>query len=593
MARNGNKWIGTMTMLREQGLGRGYWRTLAAVLWLVAQGIAQAEDPSLPVAHRLASQLRARIEAGEAALGTATGQGLRLPAMLVRFYQQRDFEPAWVSDAGPLPSVQGLVAILRAADRHGLRPEAYHRAPIAAALSAAERALRSDPDSALQHLLDLELLLTDAALLYGLHVRQGQVDPVKMGEVWLAGQTTSLEDIVHVLQAALDGGRPEDIWQQLQPRHPGYARLLDALAHYRAIAARGGWPLIPDGPKLQRGDRGARVIALRRRLQASGDFRGGIPADAALFDTALEGALQRFQRRHGLTADGVLGSETLTALNVPVEARIRQIELNLERWRWLPQPLGERAIVVNIPDYTLQVVERGKPVLTMRVVVGQSTRRTPLLIGDLTYLVLNPHWYVPPSIAVQDKLPMIRKDPSYVVRQRFKIFRSGGGSVPLDPRAIDWSSVTAQNFPYRLRQDPGPHNALGRIKFMFPNPYHVYLHDTPSRGLFAKGERAFSSGCIRLEKPLELAEYLLGDDPMWSRHKLLSVIAAQKEQTVWLSKPTPVYLWYWTAWVNDEGGVEFRKDIYNRDAMLEKRLHDRAFSPEENPELYAAVDRQP
>ncbi|HZC01403.1 MAG TPA: L,D-transpeptidase family protein, partial [Gammaproteobacteria bacterium] len=278
-------------------------------------------------------------------------------------------------------------------------------------------------------------------------------------------------------------------------------------------------------------------------------------------------------QRHGLAADGVVGASTLAALNVPVGARIRQIELNMERWRWLPQDLGERYILVNIANFALDVVENGQSVLTMRVVAGKPTRRTPFFSAQMTYVVLSPHWYVPPTIAIQDKLPLIRRDPKYMARQNLKIFSDGpGGATRVDPRAIDWSSVSARNFPYRLRQDPGPRNALGRVKFMFPNSYHVYLHDTPSRELFARAERAFSSGCIRLEKPIELAEYLLRDDPRWSRQSILSSIDRGREQVVHLPAPIPVHLFYWTTWMSDEGVVHFRKDIYERDHVLDGAL---------------------
>jgi len=245
----------------------------------------------------------------------------------------------------------------------------------------------------------------------------------------------------------------------------------------------------------------------------------------------------------------------------------------MERWRWLPQDLGDRYILVNVANFALDVMENRQSILTMRVVAGKPTRRTPFFSAQMTNVVLSPHWYVPPTIAIQDKLPLIRRDPGYAARQNLKIFRDGpGGATRVDPRAIDWSSVSARNFPYRLRQDPGPRNALGRVKFMFPNPYHVYLHDTPSRELFARTERAFSSGCIRLEKPVELAEYLLRDDPQWSRQRILAGIEKGREQVVYLPAPIPVYLFYWTTWVSDEGVVHFRKDIYERDRVLDGAL---------------------
>jgi L,D-transpeptidase YcbB len=240
----------------------------------------------------------------------------------------------------------------------------------------------------------------------------------------------------------------------------------------------------------------------------------------------------------------------------------------------------------------LEVVEHGQPVLTMRVVVGRPTRPTPMLGGEITHLILNPQWYVPPTIALQDKLPLIRKDPSFVARQHFKIFQtSGSGSTQIDPREIDWSKVTSRHFPYQLRQDPGSSNALGRVKFMFQNPFQVYLHDTPSRELFAKTGRALSSGCIRLDKPTELAEYLLREDPSWSRQKIVATIDAGKEHTVRLSARIPVYLLYWTAWADPDGIVQFRRDIYERDRVLDKMLRDAFPLPKHDGQVYAAITR--
>ena len=271
---------------------------------------------------------------------------------------------------------------------------------------------------------------------------------------------------------------------------------------------------------------------------------------------------------------------------------MRQIELNMERWRWLPQTLGERYILVNIANFALDVVERGRSVLAMRVVVGKPARRTPFFSAEMTYLVLNPHWYVPPTIAIQDKLPLIRRDPGYVSRQNFKLFRHGeGGVTRVDPRSVDWSSVSARNFPYQLRQDPGPRNALGRVKFMLPNPYHVYLHDTPARELFAKTERAFSSGCIRLESPMELAEYLLKDDPQWPRQKIVASSQRGTEQVIQLPTSIPVHLLYWSAWTNEHGVVHFRKDIYDRDKVLDKALMELYPVSKDERMVQAAVPR--
>jgi murein L,D-transpeptidase YcbB/YkuD len=492
---------------------------------------------------------------------------------LARFYARRAFRPLWIGEEGLLPEAYVLVQVISRADAEGIASSGYHLPSIERFIQEVGRRdpgySRPRPDS----WVDLELLLTDAFFLYGSHVLAGQVNPHDLKEEWFGERSPA--DLGPGLQQASEAQRVEQFLQQLRPMHAGYLALQDTLASYRDILSKGGWTAVPDGPKLQKGDRGPRVAALRHRLRLTSDLdQADVPVDE-VFDATLERALQRFQERHGLDPDGTVGPMTLTALNVPTAVRVRQIELNMERWRWLPQTLGERYILVNVADFALDVVERGRSVLAMRVVVGQPSRRTPFFSADMTHLVLNPHWYVPPSIAIQDKLPLIRRDPGYVARQNFKLFRHGeGGITRVDPRSVDWSSVTARNFPYQLRQDPGPRNALGRVKFVLPNPYHVYLHDTPARELFAKTSRAFSSGCIRLEKPMELAAYLLRDDPQWPQQRLSATSQRGTEQVVPLPVAVPVHLLYWTAWVDAAGVVQFREDIYGRDAVLDRALRE-------------------
>lgn len=533
----------------------------------ISQGVAVG-----PASSPVREQLRARIEAAKVpSTMSIHGESLYAWELLVRFYTQRAFQPVWIDEDGVLPHTEMLVQTIRQSGQEGLKPGVYHLPTIATLITELGQPGDRELSRTQRHRVALELLLTDAYLMYGAHAIAGQIDPKILGEVWFGDRAAM--DLTTPLQQALETDSVAAFLSQLRPRHRGYAGLQKAWVYYQAIAARGGWPIIADGPALQKGDYGARVAALRSRLLSTGDLEQGSTQSDGVFDAALEEALQKFQQRHGLAADGVAGTSTLAALNVPVTTRLRQIELNMERWRWLPPDLGDRYILVNIANFALDVVENGQSVMTMRVVAGKPTRRTPFFNAQMTYVVLSPHWNVPPTIAIQDKLPLIRRDPGYVARQNFKVFRDGpGGAIRVDPRAIDWSAVNARNFPYRLRQDPGPRNALGRVKFMFPNPYHVYLHDTPSRELFGKVERAFSSGCIRLEKPIELAEYLLQDDPRWSRQSILSSIEKGREQVVHLPDPIPVYLFYWTAWMSDEGVVHFRQDIYERDHVLDEAL---------------------
>jgi murein L,D-transpeptidase YcbB/YkuD len=528
-----------------------------------------------PLLPPMADQLKRQIEAVGRTPGTSLrGETIGAPDALVRFYDYRGFRPLWLGDEGVLPQAGMLLQVIRQAEREGLKPIGYHVSGILQLMAELGRPDAHQQAPSLRDWVDLELLLTDAFFLYGSHVLTGRVDPHDLKEAWFGGR--ALGDLRSGLQQASETDRVAEFLQNLRPTHAGYTALQQTLAWYRDLAARGGWLVIPDGPKLQRGDHGARVTALRHRLQLTRDLQPASDGVDDVFDAGLEHGLRHFQQRHGLDADGTVGASTLAALNVPVEARVRQIELNLERWRWLPQTLGERYIVVNIANFALDVVEYGRAVLSMRVVVGKPTRRTPSFSAEMTHLVLNPHWYVPPTIAIQDKLPMIRRDPGYVSRQNFKLFRHGeAGVTRVDPRAVDWSSVSARNFPYQLRQDPGPRNALGRVKFMLPNPHHVYLHDTPARELFSKTERAYSSGCIRLESPMELADYLFGENPQWPRQKIVASKKRGTEQVVQLPTSIPVHLLYWTAWTEDNGVVHFRKDIYERDKVLDKALMER------------------
>ena len=303
----------------------------------------------------------------------------------------------------------------------------------------------------------------------------------------------------------------------LPPTHSAYTRLQQALASYRQMAAHGGWPILPDGAILRKGDQGTPVAILTRRLHSTGDLTEPPAQRSDLFDAVLEQAVRRFQRRHGVVADGVVGPITRAALQVPIEARMRQMAINLERWGGLPPDLGRRYILVNIPSFTLHVVVDDQPVMSMRVVVGKPSWPTPVLSASLVSLVLHPTWEVPARIARQELLPRIRHDSTYLSTHRIRIVQHADGETrDIDPRTLDWSRLTAQHFPYHLRQKPGPTNPLGRVKFLMPNRFQVTLHDTPTRSLFAHPIRAYSHGCIRLEQPLALAAYLLQDDPSWT-----------------------------------------------------------------------------
>ncbi len=527
-------------------------------------------------------QLRIRIEAiqDEADGATLVGETrLGAASAVARYYHQAAFKLAWTRPTGPTGRIDSLLARLRAADQDGLRPVDYH----VTAIDSLLRRLRAQSDAgpvAPSRLVDLELLCTDAFLLYGLHLLTGRVAPKTTTPSWtLEGRRA---DLVEHLDRALTESSIRPVLASLRPPHPEYDALRGALARYRRIADAGGWPTLPDGPTLKTGTQHPQVPLLRRRLQVTGDLSGAAPGEDSLaFDARLHDAVSRFQTRHGLEVDGVVGPATRTALNVPAEQRIEQIKVNLERWRWLPATLGALHVRVNIAGFELRVVENGTDRLRMRVVTGQAYRQTPVFSDQISYLVFNPYWHVPHSIAVKDKLPEFRRDPTRASAQGFEVLRGwGADATPIDPSTIDWERLSASNFPYRLRQRPGPQNALGQVKFMFPNPHSVYLHDTPARALFRRAERSFSSGCIRVEHPVDLAATLLRHNEGWSRERIQKVMTGNTEQTVLLTQKVPVHLLYLTVQAAPDQPVHFRRDVYDRDGAVATAL---AAPPQASP----------
>jgi murein L,D-transpeptidase YcbB/YkuD len=330
---------------------------------------------------------------------------------------------------------------------------------------------------------------------------------------------------------------------------------------------------VPDGPKLAKGSTGGRVTALRNRLRASGDWTSAEESFSDMFDDALRQGVQKFQQRHGLADDGIVGPCTLAALNVSIEDRIEQIKVNMERWRWLTRDLEKDFILVNIANFELYIVENENPIARMRVVVGKPYRPTPVFASIMTHLVINPSWNVPRRIAVREMLPLIRKDPTYLQEENLKVFEGWKPEEKeLDPVTVDWAATKPADFKFHFRQTPGPRNALGQLKFVFPNQFDIYMHDTPARDLFKKSSREFSHGCIRIEHPLDLAEHVLRGDSAWTREKLVAAIATGKERTVPLPRPLPVYILYATAWVDRDGDLQLRRDTYKLDELVAKAI---------------------
>lgn len=471
-------------------------------------------------------------------------------------------------------NVDQLIFAIRNSCKEGLQPQDYH---LTAIESLVEK-INGNEFPFQEDIAKLEMLLTDAFLMLSAHMAGGKTNAETIDPEWRAAGKQVKFNWDDFIDIALQNKQIFENLQMLAPQHREYINLKNALSKYQQIKNNGGWGNFTTMlSKLEKGMQHPDVVKLRDRLaitQGNIDFA---IEDQDLFDQKLHDNVVLFQKRNGLTADGVVGKATVEALNIPLDKRIASIEVNLERWRWLSDDLGNQYIKVNIADYQLQAIENDKIVFQSEAIVGRPFRETPVFSSHITYLVLNPSWTVPPTIFINDVVPAVRNNPGYLAEKRMKVLRADGSEV--NPASVDWDKVTARNFPYRIRQDPGPDNALGRVKFMFPNQYMVYIHDTPSRNLFSQTDRSFSSGCIRINKPLEFAEYLLKDNPVWTPEQIKNIVDQGRERTVNLPNPVPVHLLYLTSWADNDGIVYFRKDIYNRDQPLKAALAQSPIAP--------------
>jgi murein L,D-transpeptidase YcbB/YkuD len=475
---------------------------------------------------------------------------------LRQWYADNGYEPLWLDPEGFNAKAHDFLDVLLRADREGLNPGDYPVAEIGKYMEMAPA--------------EAELLLSGTFVQYASDLRTGRLSPRKADPA-LFVQPRGI-DRRAVLNAVRDEPKIDRAIETYTPSNPIYRRLRRILAQYRGIEAAGGWPQVPDGASLKPGMQDSRVALIRQRLKATRDL--AYVADRSdLYNGELVQAVERFQKRHGLEADGIVGRHTLAEMNIPVQRRIEQIVVNMERWRWMPDDLGDRYILVNLAAFELDVVEYGSVAMHMRVVAGKPYRRTPVFSGSMTYLEFNPTWTVPPTIVKHDILPRVRKDPDYLAKQNIRVFAGWQDDSPeLASTAIDWNAVNRNHVPYRFRQDPGPDNALGRVKFMFPNRFDVYLHDTPARALFNKTVRSFSSGCVRVEDAMGLAEYLTAGLPGWTRERIDAVVASNRTTVVKLDRPVPVYLTYSTVWFGEGGTINFRDDVYARDDLLLQAL---------------------
>lgn len=540
--------------------------TLLILSIALAVGLISTNGSATPLPEAVRQEIADRLTGDVSPPVVWLGGAVRLDAAaLPEFYFRRQYAPAWVNDFGLTAAAEVLLAALRDSSSHGLCSDDF-RLPLIEPLVQLERVyLEHGILFDTHYLAILDLLLTDAFFRYTLELSGSRTDSPPDRKLNKLNRR-----LVTALQAHLTANSLDEFLAKLGPQQEEYLRLRQALSDLRDLSAFGGWPQIPAGPPLREGSQGDRVRVLKIRLFLGGDLEGAEAWDEPGIGDLASAGIRRFQERHGLKGDGVVGPLTLAELNVPVEERIRQVEVNLLRWRESPIDFAPRHLRVNIADFTLEVHELGDIVMSMPVVVGTPYRKTPAFSAELSYLEFSPFWYVPATILREDKLPLIRHDPSWLERNHYEIVSwREGDTRRINPLLIDWAAIGSDNFPGSLRMRPGPWNPLGRVKFMFPNRYAVYLHDTNERQLFARDERFYSSGCIRIERPLDLVQYLLDGVDRWDCELIVSALQGSETMKVYLPKKIPVHLLYWTAWVDDQQRLQFRRDIYLRDADIE------------------------
>lgn len=484
---------------------------------------------------------------------------------LKKIYHQNNLQPFWIKDGKPGPRAQAIRAVLKDAVSHGLNPDDYF-------VSNIEQFWNSRDDSELAR---LDLLLSLGMVLYVADQQEGRMEPHLANPILFAsarGATLNLDILAQ-------GFKEPDMKLYMEAQAPQflqYQKMRKKLLEYQIIAQKGGWPFVSPGPVLKPGMNDSRVQAVRKRLAVTGELSQS-ETGSNVYDLALTESVKFFQKRHNLDNDGIIGKGTLDAMNVPVVFRIKQIIINMERYRWLKRTdSDETLVVVNIASFKAMAGKVGNFEVATPVIVGKTYHETPIFNDLIEYVDFNPYWNLPPSIARNETLPKLQHDSSYLQKNNMRIFKGWGKDAPeLDPTTIDWSQVSAKQMDqYHVRQEPGPNNALGTLKIIFPNEYDVYLHDTPGHELFSRDVRAFSHGCIRMGRPAEMAAYVLGGPQKgWTVDRVHEIVSSRKRQVVKLEKPMPVYILYRTAFVtNSDDVIHFYDDIYGRDTILEKTL---------------------
>lgn len=485
------------------------------------------------------------------------------------FYEPLGYALVWFENGQPRKQVAEILALLKEADKKGLSSEDYDLPW----LSSRWQMLQAGSAAAPQELARFDVALSLALFRYVSDLRVGRINPRNL--YFDLDIQLKRYDLPAFVREAIAQDRLPEVVAAAEPPFPVYQYLKQALAAYKKLANNPDLLPLPAAKKVRPGDAYSGTAALKRLLTALGDLPAtdATETDNARYEGALVEAVKRFQERHGLAVDGILGPDTLTEINTPLDKRVRQIELALERSRWLPDPPMGPFIVVNIPQFKLWAFDGdwslGYPPIEMGVIVGRSAKtHTPVFADQVEYLEFSPYWNVPRSITTKEILPRLQRDPGYLARQGMEFVGRDGATSRVD----EFTLVALKRGELRLRQRPGRKNALGGVKFMFPNPYNVYLHGTPAQQLFDRTRRDFSHGCVRVEDPIGLTEFLLADDPAWTKQRIVKAMNAGTPKRIHLKKPVPILLFYTTALAQANGRVFFAQDLYGHDNTLDQAL---------------------
>jgi len=493
---------------------------------------------------------------------TVNGRVLFSQIEVPQFYTNRNYELAWTDNK----NIKDLLESIESAYDEGLDPEDYHYQAIQNLLVKKKSSSLSNQEKA-----NLDLLMTDAIILYASHLLEGKLEQSKLRAKWDVEKNARPENVDSLLTVTLYNKQVKPALQTMKPAHYMYALMKVHLKNLRSQAEEGGWPQVRSGETLKKDMDDPRILEIREFLLATGDLKSMETDQESVFDQELENAVKKFQTRHGLTADGAIGKGTIEQMQVPIEKRIEQIKLNLERLRWIFHYPDEDFLLVNIAGFHVRRFTNRQEVFNSRVIVGKYHHESPVFKGEMQYIVMNPTWTLPYSIATNETLPKLKKDPGYLAAKHMEVMDRGGNI--LNPSTIDWSQYSRGNFPFTIRQKAGPWNALGEVKFIFPNKYSVYLHDTPSRGLFERQDRAFSHGCIRTEDKWGLLMSLMDDPEVWNMEKINEILESGETTKIDLPKPINIYLVYLTAVADKENNLYFFKDVYKRDEAVSSELN--------------------